>query len=305
MKRVSRAVSHLKHPALHKVLVIGGAGTIGARLINVLVQAGYSVRALQHRTRIAVRSGLEIKKGAIHEFESLRAAVEGMDAVCCFVRVAHDAGRDSWMRVCVQGTHNLLEACKQAGTRRVVIGCGDNIFGVPRVAHSKSLNESSKRRWNGTDYSLFKILEDELIWQYHYESGVPITSMIFPLVWRDDLLPSGIRTLDHDNRTIQLTLDRGGEDFTRHDIHLEDAVQAILLVLASDQAIGERFLFAGPEPHSSSQLAEVLKGAYPYSNRVTKQDWESWSIDYAKASRMLGYEPAVNLLGWLTGKLNK
>ncbi len=293
-----------KHPDIERVLVIGGAGVIGSNLIPELRRAGYYVRALKHRTAIKTGEGIEIVSTSLSSVYDLTEVMRDVQAVCLMIRVAGQASPREWIESCIQGTWNVLEACRNCGVRRVVIGCGDNVFGVPTRPTSPVLTEESTRRSNGTSYSMVKLLEHELIRQYRSIFNVPVILAIFPLVWRDELLATGLRAVDHSAKVIYHELDEAGTDLIRPGIHLSDATRAILLALREEQAIGQDFLFSAAEPYSSSQLMSVLSPAFPYRIQTVRRKWQSWRIDFSKAVEGLGYNPQVDLLAWLANQLN-
>jgi nucleoside-diphosphate-sugar epimerase len=293
-----------KHPDIERVLVIGGAGVIGSSLIPELRRAGYSVRALQHHTEIKTGEGIEIVSASLTSVSDLTEAMRDVQAVCLLVRVSGQASPQEWIEGCIQGTWNVLEACRNSSVRRVVIGCGDNVFGVPTRPTSPVLTEMSTRRSNGTSYSMVKLLEHELIRQYRSTFNVPVVLAIFPFVWRDDLLETGLKAVDHSAKVIYHELDETGTDLIRPGIHLSDATRAIMLALRAEQAIDQDFLFSAAEPYSSSQLMSILSPAFPYRIQIVRRKWQSWRIDFSKAVEVLGYKPEVDLLAWLSSQLN-
>jgi nucleoside-diphosphate-sugar epimerase len=290
-----------KHPDIERVLVIGGAGVIGRSLIAGLRNSGYLVRALQHRTVIEPGPGVEVFPATASQ-DGLAAALQGVQAVCVYVRVAGEATPEEWIECTIRNTRNLLEASRGSRLCRIVIGCGDNVFGVPTRPSSPVLTETSARMSNGTNYSMFKILEQELIQQYRSIFNLPVVVTLFPLVWRDDLLATGLRAVDHKAKVIYHDVDEAGADLVRPGIHVSDATQAILLALREECGIGQNFLFSGPKAFSSSQLISILQRVFPYPVEVVRRKWHSWSIDDSKAADLLGYSPQVELLEWLAHK---
>ena len=48
-----------KHPVIDKILIVGPNGNVGRHLIPKLLELGYQVRALQYRSTVKARPGLE------------------------------------------------------------------------------------------------------------------------------------------------------------------------------------------------------------------------------------------------------
>jgi uncharacterized protein YbjT (DUF2867 family) len=88
-----------------RVLVAGGTGTLGRRLVPLLVERGHEVRSLSRRGAATV-PGAEAVRGDVRTGEGLASALGGVDTV---VHAATSVGRH--MRATeVEGTRRLLAA---------------------------------------------------------------------------------------------------------------------------------------------------------------------------------------------------
>ena len=105
------------------ILVTGGTGFIGQRVVHALRAEGREVRCLvRSRARGAALEGLGCKLalGDVSDPESLHQAVTGCDVVVHLVAII--AGRpEDFERVMVQGTRDLLETARAEGVRRFVL----------------------------------------------------------------------------------------------------------------------------------------------------------------------------------------
>ncbi len=294
-----------KSPDIEKVFVTGSTGNIGYLLTQALVGADYKVRALQHKKSIASSTSIEIVQGDVCDYHFLQQATKGVQAICHFIRAPYGSSFRKWADCCILGTQNLLEICRSnPSIRRLVIGSGDNIFGVPNRSNYDTLNENSSLQTNSSAYSLAKILEVNLLRQYMIAHQVPAVLTIFPLVWRKDLLPSGIRHVDHKEKIIRRYRDASGNDLIRQDIHINDAVRAIMIVLEKHESIGEEFIFASAEAYSDYDLVNILNTVSDYHIKTEKKTWHSWELNFTKAKRLLGFTPKYNLLEWLSCNYN-
>jgi nucleoside-diphosphate-sugar epimerase len=288
------------------VLVIGPNGNVGRELIPRLLALGYKVRALQFRSDVTPRDGLEVICGNTLDAESLDRAVAGVDAICHMIRPITGIGdtpSDRWFNGCVAGTRNLLEAARRHPVKRFVNGSADNVFGHVTVQHFGPIDETHPKRFADEHYGLFKILEEEMLRQYFLGFGVPTVVTRFPWIWTDSFAETGAWTLDTKRKVIRLALDRDGRPHVRHDVHVSDAVQGILLALSRDEAIGQDFLFAGPAPYSSARLAEILRRKHGWDVETVPTDRHSWTASSQKAKSVLGYRPRIDLMEWLEAKL--
>ncbi|HWJ31650.1 MAG TPA: complex I NDUFA9 subunit family protein [Gaiellaceae bacterium] len=106
-----------------KVLVTGGTGFVGPRVVHALRTEGREVRALvrrpDHGTPLA-GLGVELVTGDVTSPASLRAAIEGCTHVIHLVAILKGHPQD-FERVMTQGTRNVLAAAKNAGVERFVL----------------------------------------------------------------------------------------------------------------------------------------------------------------------------------------
>jgi uncharacterized protein YbjT (DUF2867 family) len=105
------------------ILVTGGTGFIGPKVVHALRAEGRDVRCLVRNPGGAstLRAwGCEIVQGDVTNAASLERAVAGCDAVVHLVAII--AGRRSeFERVMTRGTQDLVAAAKAAGVRRFVL----------------------------------------------------------------------------------------------------------------------------------------------------------------------------------------
>jgi uncharacterized protein YbjT (DUF2867 family) len=105
------------------ILVTGGTGFIGPKIVHRLRAEGQEVRCLvrdRRRGRQLESWGSELIEGDVTDRASLDGAVAGCDTVVHLVAIIAGRRRD-FERVMEQGTRNLVEAAKATGVRRFVL----------------------------------------------------------------------------------------------------------------------------------------------------------------------------------------
>jgi NADH dehydrogenase len=106
-----------------KVLVTGGTGFVGPKVVHALRARGHDVRALVRtpgRAKTLAAWGCELTEGDVADAASLRRAAEGCQAVVHLVAIIKGSPGD-FDRVMVGGTDNLIGAAKDAGVCRFVL----------------------------------------------------------------------------------------------------------------------------------------------------------------------------------------
>jgi NADH dehydrogenase len=106
-----------------KVLVTGGTGFVGPKVVHALRARGHDVRALvrrPEREKTLRAWGCELAAGDMTDPDSLHRVAEGCDAVVHLVSILRGS-REDFGRVMVRGTHDLVSASREAGIGRLVL----------------------------------------------------------------------------------------------------------------------------------------------------------------------------------------
>jgi UDP-glucose 4-epimerase len=137
-------------------LVTGGAGFIGSHIVEQLVQDGHGVRVIDNLSTGHERNlagwidDIEFLHADLRDPQACRRAVEGIDVVF-HVAALPSVPRslaDPWAShdSNVNGTVNLLLACREAGVRRVVYSSSSSAYGdtpaLPKVESMEPLPRS-------------------------------------------------------------------------------------------------------------------------------------------------------------------
>jgi NADH dehydrogenase len=105
------------------ILVTGGTGFVGPRVVHALRSRDLPVRALARKppAESKLRSwDVEVVQGDMTDPESLRRAVDGVDTVVHLVAI-RQGKPEQFRRVMIEGTQSLLEAAQAAGVKRFVL----------------------------------------------------------------------------------------------------------------------------------------------------------------------------------------
>jgi uncharacterized protein YbjT (DUF2867 family) len=106
-----------------KILVVGGTGFIGPKVVQALRAEGRDVRALvrrpDHGAHLA-SLGVELATGDVTDPASLAAAADGCTHVVHLVAILKGKPQD-FERVMTGGTRNMITAAKGAGIERFVL----------------------------------------------------------------------------------------------------------------------------------------------------------------------------------------
>jgi uncharacterized protein YbjT (DUF2867 family) len=143
------------------ILVTGGTGFVGPRIVHRLRAEGKDVRCLVRERRKGQQLeswGCEVVEGDVTDRASLDAAVAGCDTVIHLVGILVGRRRD-FERVMEQGTRDLVEAAKAAGARRFILmsalGTSERTRDLVPYYHAKWEMEQTVRE-SGLEYVIFR-----------------------------------------------------------------------------------------------------------------------------------------------------
>ena len=144
-----------------KVLVTGGTGFVGPKIVNAFVDAGHWVRVLERKPGTWKGAGLrcqEAAEGDVTDADSLRRAAAGCDAVVHLVAIITGSARD-FERVMEQGTRNVISAAQEAEVRRFVLmsalGTNEETKDLVPYYHAKWTMEQDMKA-SGLEHVIFR-----------------------------------------------------------------------------------------------------------------------------------------------------
>jgi uncharacterized protein YbjT (DUF2867 family) len=143
------------------ILVTGGTGFIGTRVVHALRAEDRPVRVLARNPKDAetvANWGCEVVQGDMTDPASLRRAVEGCDTVIDLVAIISGKPED-FERVMIQGTRDLVAAAKTAGANRFILmsalGTNERTKDLTSYYHAKWEKEQAVQA-SGLDYTIFR-----------------------------------------------------------------------------------------------------------------------------------------------------
>ncbi len=228
-----------------RVLVTGGSGFIGSRLVEHLVrQHGATVRVPVRQYAKAARAArfpVELLRLDLLDDTAVDAAVEGCTAVihCAY---GNDGDEEKMRRVTVDGTRAILDAARRHGVQRVVHVSTINVYGE---TPDGPLDETARRRYFGDVYSDSKLDAENLAMEYA-ASGDPVTVVQPTVVYGPFALAWTVRILN-EMTSGRIPLINGGDGLC-NAVYIDDLVDGMLRAATRPEAIGECFLLSGGEP---------------------------------------------------------
>ena len=238
------------------ILVTGGSGTIGARLVARLLELDPAVvrvfgrdetKQFHQRHRLGQRPDVRYLLGDIRDRDRLARATEGIDVVFHLAALKHvESGEYNPFEATqtnVVGTQNVIDACLASGVRRMILASSDkaanptSVMGASKLLAEKLVTAASNYR--GQRPTVFASVRFGNVLGSRGSALDLFASQIAaggPVTVTD---PSMTRFVMNTDRAVELLLEaaaiaRGGEVFVlRMPVaRLEDVVSAAIAVYA-------------------------------------------------------------------------
>jgi nucleoside-diphosphate-sugar epimerase len=292
------------------VTVTGGAGYVGALVVDELLASGRDVCVLdvllhgqEDVARELTQRGVELIRGDIRDPDARRKALEGAEAVVHLAAIVGDpaCARDPELSndVNVEGSRALVRDARELGVERLVFASTCSNYG--RMADpTVPIDEGGELRPVSL-YAEQKVgIEKALLESENGDGhGLRPTCLRFATVYgvgermRFDL------TVNEFTRDLWADkhLEVFGERFWRPYIHVRDAARAVRTVLdAPAEKVAGTVFNAGhsDENYRKLDLVEIItgklgKGDVEYVSR--DEDPRDYKVSFEKIRAELGFEP--------------
>jgi UDP-glucose 4-epimerase len=169
-----------------RVLVTGGAGTIGSHLVDQLVLEGAGevlvldnfVRGRRENLRGAISTGsVRVVEGDIRNRDLVAKLMRGVDTVFhqAAIRITQCAEEPRLaLEVLVDGTFNVVESAAREGVRKLVAASSASVYGL---AERFPTTEYQHPYANDTLYGAAKTFNEGLLRSYHAMTGLDYVAL--------------------------------------------------------------------------------------------------------------------------------
>jgi NADH dehydrogenase len=223
------------------IFVAGATGFVGRHLIKALKEKGMKVRCLvrtEAKAELCRAEGFEAVIGSITEKDSFRGCLKDVETVVHLVGIIKEEGSQTFEKVHVEGTGNLIEEAKTAK--------------VGRFFYQSALGASSD---SNSLYRRTKAEAEKIV----KESGIPYT------IFRPSLI---VGKGDGFTETLKKIINAGpvvpvpGAGKARFQpIYIGDWIKCFLKIIESPSGLNGVFEFGGPEHLSYEEILRLVMEA--------------------------------------------
>jgi UDP-glucose 4-epimerase len=294
-----------------RVLVTGGAGFVGSRVVARLLDLGANVTVLDdfftglEENLPPPSTQLRIVRGSVVDQELVRELVAATDYV------AHMAARNIIVSTKnpredfdtnIGGTLNILLAARESSVRRVVYTSSASVYGNPRYL---PINEDEVTNML-SPYACSKYGGENYCKAFFESYDLPVSSVRYSNVYGPGQRPENpycgvVAKFFQAAMSGQAPVVHGDGEQTRDYTYVDDAVEATLLALVSVRADGQVYNVGTGRETSVNQLAETIikiTGQNLRPQHVDRRDIDNIRrrvLSIEKARRELRWSPDVTL----------
>lgn len=104
-----------------RIAVTGGSGFVGSKLIETLAAVGHQPVCIARGAKQAPMQSVAVFAASVADLPKLREAFSDCEVVVHLAGINRSVGDQTFERVHVEGTRNVVEAAEAAGARRLVL----------------------------------------------------------------------------------------------------------------------------------------------------------------------------------------
>ena len=295
-----------------RVLITGGAGLIGSHIADQLVQEGAEVIAYdnlirgkpQHLEWAGAHGKVELIQADITDAEALKKAMKGVDY--CF----HEAA--AWLLACqddpqisitinIQGTFNVLMACVEAGTKKIVAASSSSVYGDGTYFPTDEAHPFN----NDLFYGAAKVANEQYYRCFKKKYGLDYVAFRYLNIWgpRQPFMAAYTDVINHFFNRLDQNLSpqiHGDGTATLDLVFVEDCARANMMALKSPIS-GEVFNVSSGKETTLNEMAEAILRVtgrsdltpeyIPRDSKLVVRRFGSAK----KAKEMLGFETQISL----------
>lgn len=292
------------------ILVTGGAGAIGTNLVSALVQIAGKIIVVDdlssgHQEFVEKNKKIVfIKESITNDKLYKQLAKHPIEVV--FHLAAHFANQNSVdhplkdLEVNGTGTLKLLEYAVANGIKKFVYASSSCVYGNAKGA----VKENAPFHLD-TPYAITKLLGEHYTTFFHEYHGLSTVILRLFNSFGPGELAGKYRNvipnfIDAAIKGKPLTITGTGKE-TRDFNWVGNVVQAFIASVEKEKAEGEIFNIGSGKETTITELADLIKEITGTKSQIVYAERRSWDhvltrkADIAKAQKILGYKPEINM----------
>jgi len=219
------------------VFVTGGTGFVGRSIVRRLLSQGERVRLLDRgkQHRFVQDEKIEWIRGEIGSRESLLHGVKGADAVIHLVGILVEPDGQTFEKLHIEGTQNVVEAMRQSGVRRLL--------------HMSALGTRPNA---ASRYHQTKWQAEALVQSSSLDATIFRPSLIFG---REDRSVNLLAKWASYSPVVPVL---GPGENRLQPVWVEDVSDCFVRALKNPTSHGKRYALCGPQTYTFNELVDLI-----------------------------------------------
>jgi len=289
-----------------RVLVTGGAGFIGLRVVQKLLARNHHAVVMSRRPYIPPLEGQQkphVIPGDIRVFSDVMRAVSGAraDSIIhvAYALTAEGEANPHWaVEVNVLGTSNMFEAARVANVQRVIFGSSIAAYAPQEAYGDRPVTEDETVLKSASIYGTTKALNEFMAGKFEARYGTEIASVRISAVygtgreargvtaWTSDMIAAAVRgePVLVPIRSHQLS----------NFIYVDDVAEQ-LVRLALAEKLNHRIYNSGGASSTPSEFADILRKYYPDAAVQFDESARVWpyphNVDGTRLEQEIQFKP--------------
>ena len=322
------------------VLVTGGTGFVGMRLILQLLENGYTVkttvRSLKKRESllqtlkaagVTASDNLSFIEAELTKDDNWAEAMKDCKYVLSVASpVFFETPKDEneAIRPAVEGILRVLKFAKNSGVQRVVMTSN---FGAVGFSQTDRNRETTENDWTDTDlkglsvYEKSKTLAEKAAWNFMKNEGGNLEfATINPVAILGPSLSEHVSGSFHLLENLLNGSMKAVPNIPLNVVDVRDVADLHIRAMITPEAKGQRFIATADGQISMPEIAALLKSRQPeISQKVSTKKVPDWVLNFAslfnakakqglvllKMNRNVSNKKAKEILGWKPIATNK
>ena len=289
-----------------KSIITGGCGFIGSHLADFLIDSDYevvvidnlSIGRLENISQLLENPKFTFIQADIVDFNAIEAVFKNIDSVFHLAALADIVpsieNPNEYYQSNVNGTFNVLQACRKYSVKKIVYSASSSCYGIPDEYPTKETAEIRPQY----PYALTKSLGEQLVMHWCKLYNLPAVSLRFFNVYGPRARTSGTYGAVFGVFLAQKLAQKpytvvGDGSQTRDFTFVSDVVSAMVSAAESDVS-GEVINIGSNNTYSINQLVDLLDGDVIHIPKRPGEPNCTWA-DISKANQLLNWNPKISL----------
>lgn len=280
------------------IMLIGGAGYVGAMLAKKLLKDEYRVKIFDifiYKSDLESQKNLDLIRGDIRDFKLLEKSLNGVDYVIHLACISNDPSfelnPELGKSINFDPFESLIKICIKKNIKRFIYASSSSVYGL---SESQNVDEDHPMK-PLTDYSKFKLECEKILQRYKNENLMwtvirPATVCGYSTRQRFDVVVNLLTNLAVNKGELSVF----GGDQLRPNVNINDMIRSYVSVLeAKENDVKFETFNVGYENLRVIQIAELVRETINKKINlkiVPTDDNRSYHISSSKIKDKLNFE---------------